>query len=187
MVIMTDYDFNAQSYNKYTYLPQLSANCINYLIENDDEVWKLLYYTDANAWDETALTKTQKRALIYDGSTDITKFRVFMDSGQDDSFLKEVCLLRICPIELNPTNYVYGNVIMAFEVYAHYKINQLSNYTTRIDSIAQKIIEVFNGAEKGGLGRLYFDARAYSRTRAFVIGAIPFKGKAILMCNFLAG
>jgi len=47
---------------------------------------------------------------------------------------------------------------MAFEVYSHYKINHLSNYTTRIDTIIQQLIYEFNGFNLES-GRLEFDNR----------------------------
>jgi hypothetical protein len=73
------------------------------------------------------------------------------------------------------------------EVYSHYKINMLNNYTTRIDTIIQQLIEVFNGAEISGLGRMYFDAKANPRSRASIIGQIPMKGKILTICNHVLG
>ena len=74
-------------YNKFELFPTLSYNCISYLIEHNDLIWKLLSYTDANAYkddsDHPTLTKQQKGLLVYDGIKVETDCRVFMDSGQD--------------------------------------------------------------------------------------------------------
>mgnify|MGYP007099587387 FL=1 len=72
---------------------------------------------------------------------------------------------------------------MGFEIYTHYKCSTLSNYTSRLDAMAQKLISVFNGAEIGGLGVLYFDARASNRCKLSTIGSIPYRGKAVILCN----
>lgn len=174
-------------YNKFSYLPELSYNCIKYLMGNDEMIWKLLKYSSPDAWNKPDLTTSEKAALIYDGSEDSTKFRVFLDVGQDDSWVKEACLLRISPLEISPTNYIYGQIIMSFEIYSHYKINHLSNYATRLDMATQRIIEIFNGSEVGGMGRLYFDKGASQYTKVRTIGSVPMKGKLVLMCNYMGG
>jgi hypothetical protein len=180
-------DFIKDSYNKYENFPDLSYNCIKYMLTNNDLIWRLLNYNDKDAWRLDAthsnLTAAQKGALIYDGSTDDTLFRVFMDVGYDSAWTIQVPIIRITPIELIPTNYVYGKVTMAFEIYSHYKINQLSNYQTRLNMLTQQIIEVFNGAEVGGIGRLFFDARASARSKMQIMGSIPYKGNCVYMVN----
>lgn len=175
------------NYNMFTELPNLSYNCISYLKDNDEYIWKLLKYNNPDAWKEPNLTEAEKIALIYNGQDDETKYRIFSDVAADNSWTIEACILRISPITILPTNYVYGYVSMGFEIYSHYKINQMSNYQTRIESMAQRIIQVFNGAEIGGLGRLYFDYRASTLCKSVIIGSIPFKGRAITMCNHLGG
>lgn len=182
-------DTRKEEYNKYEDFPMLAYNCVSYMMDNNELIWKLLKYADKDAWKSDAshpnLTKAEKGALIYDGSADETNYRIFFDVGQDNAWTNQACVLRITPIELNPKNYIYGNVSMGFEVYSHYKINHLSKYTTRLNLMVQQIIELFNGSEIGGLGRLYFDARATSRCRMSIAGQIPFKGNAVVMCNWV--
>ena len=171
-------------YNKFELFPELSYNCITYLLENNTTIWKLLKYPTSDAWNLPDLTSTEKRDLIYAGQTNINDYRVFQDSGADDSILFEACFLRISPLELYPRNYIVGNVTMGFEVYCHYKINTMSNYRTRVDTIIQSIIASLNGQEVGGLGRLYFDAKANPRCKVLPIGSIPYRGKGLIMCNW---
>jgi hypothetical protein len=186
---MTTTDPIQEVYNKYTDLPLFSYNCIKYLMDNNELIWKLLNYTDKNAYKNDSnhpnLTKAQKGALIYDGSTDETPYRVFLDVGQDDAISSEICIIRISPVELVPTNHIYGNVAMAFEILCHNKINTLSNYSTRVVTISQQLLEVFNGADISGLGRLYFDRRASAKCRVTASGQIPFKGSVIVLCNWI--
>jgi hypothetical protein len=182
-------DFIKDGYNKYTDLPMLSYNCVAYLIDHNELIWKLLKYNDANAWkvdgDHPNLTKTEKGAIIYGGQENETDFRVFFDVGADNSWETQACILRVTPIELQPTNYVIGKVTMSFEIYCHYKINSLSNYTTRLNTISQQIIEIFNGQEIGGVGKLFFDSRASSRAKMQIMGSIPWKGNVIFMTNWI--
>ena len=176
-----------EQYNKFTNLPLLSYNCITHLIQNNDLVWKLLKYSDNRAYEKSNLTTQEKGALVYAGQVNVNEYRVFSDYGADDSILSEIAILRISVLELIPSNYVYGHVTMGMEIYSHYKINMLNNYTTRIDTIIQQLIETFNGAEISGLGRMYFDAKANPRSRVSIIGQIPMKGKILTICNHMLG
>lgn len=175
--------------NNFTLFPLLSYNCINYLIDNNELIWKLLYYNDVHAYksddNHPNLTKIQKGELIYDGIKKETDCRIFMDSGQDYSWSERACFLRITPLRLRSLNNIVGNVSMGFEIYCHYGINQLSNYTTRLNVITQQLIETLNGAEIGGLGRLYFDSRSSSESKMQVMGQIPYKANGLVMCNWV--
>jgi hypothetical protein len=185
-------DERKEIYNKYEEFPDLTYNCIDYLLKNNDTIWKLLKYTDNNAYKNDAahpnLTTAQKGYLINDGTPDpeYDRFRVFLDVGQDNTITKEMCILRIEPVKLVPKNHIYGSVAMAFEVYAHAKINTMSNYKSRIDVITQQLIATFNGQEIGGLGRLAFDARMSSLCSTTITGQIPMKGKCTVLTNWIA-
>jgi hypothetical protein len=44
-----------------------------------------------------------------------------------------------------------------------------------------------NGAEIDGVGRLFFDHRASAFSKSILIGSIPYKGRATIMCNYFLG
>lgn len=180
-----DYDVQS-SYNKFQTIPTIPSNLITYMINNEDQLWKLLAYNDANAWrDDSAhpsLTKEQKGILVYDGLKEINSCRLFPNLGQDDSLLVESSFIRIGMPELIPTNYVRGNTLIGFEILTHYKVSTLSNYQSRDDTILQRILELFNGADVPGIGRLFFDAKASSKCKVYLVGQLPYRGKALIMC-----
>lgn len=179
-----------ESYNQFTNLPILSYNCIAYLMQHDDIVWRLLSNSNADCLDENKypnLTQPQKANLVYTGGDNITDYRVFLDIGMDDAWKEEASVLRVSPAIVTPDTYVYGKVHMLFEVYTHFKINHLSNNAARTTSIIQRLISVYNGAEIPGLGRLFFDKRASPLCKVVATGRIPFKGMGLMMCNFLLG
>jgi hypothetical protein len=175
-------------YNKFDGIQNISYDCISYLINdsNSELIWKLLKYSDPDAYKSDALhpnlTKTQKGELVYKGLGKEIDFRVYMDTGAELPWTHQACILRIYPAEVNPSNYIVGNVSVAFEVYSHYQMNHLSNYQTRVDTIIQLLLSAFNGAEVFPLGRLYFDK---GRSRVIQIGQIPYRGKGLIMCNWM--
>jgi hypothetical protein len=187
---MSDITATAEnSYNKFSLYPLISANCVNYLIANNDSIFRILYYNDSDAWREDSnhpnLTHTQKINLIYAGQPDETKYRIFLDFGIDNPWTTQATLIRISPTSLLPSNHIVGKIVVAFEVYAHFSLDHLSNYVTRIDYVTQQFLEVFNGAEIGGLGRLFFDSRATNSCKTILTGKIPFKGKVTFFANWI--
>jgi len=182
-------DDSASSYNDYSDFPLFAYRCVAHLIQdtNVELLWKLLTYNDKDAWREDSshpdLTTAQKGALVYDGSIDEINYRVFMDIGISDPWTVESSQIRISPVLLEPTNYIIGKIIMAVEIYSHFKVNTLSNYQTRTDTIAQLIISSLNGADVEGIGKMYFDRKASRQCSSTVIGTIPFKGRRVLLAN----
>lgn len=181
-----------KQYNKFKYYPQLAYNCVSYLIRDSSSnlLWKLLYYNDAGAWqpdeDHPDLTTEQKRALVYAGQQNQNDFRVFLDFGMDNAWDVEACQVRISPLDLYPSTNIVGQVTMAFEVYSHFKINTLSNYQTRTDTITQLLISAFNGQFIDGIGVLFFNSRATRQCRSSFIGQVPFRGRRTIMSNWMA-
>jgi hypothetical protein len=177
-------DFN-QSYNKYTNLPLLTYNIIAYLVNNNEEIWKLLKYSDTKALEKNNLTKEEKVALIFRGEGDANNFRLFSDWGIDDSVTKEIAILRISPLDVVPSNYVIGNCTIGFEIFVHSKINTLIDSTNRSVRIAQQLLETLNGSEIEDVGKLYFDSK--TRNRIITNGQINFRGLLLTMSNFQLG
>jgi len=180
-------------YNKYENYPLISYNCAKYMMDNNELIWKLLKYNDKDAYKNDSshpnLIKSAKGAMICNGDPDpdYSKFKIFFDFGMDKAVDAEISILRIAPIELIPINHIYGRISMAFEIYSHFSLCTLSNYQSRLQLISQQIIEVFNGAEIGFLGRLHFDAKASNRCKMTTtgVGEIPFKGNLIVMSNWI--
>jgi hypothetical protein len=154
---------------------------------NGETIWKLLNYDTNDAWSPSKanLTKSQKGALIYKGTGDPTTFRMFFDPGMDSAWTVATTILRISPVTILPTTYVYGTQSILFEVYAHATLSMLSNYKSRSLLLCQQIIKVLNGADIEGIGRIYFDAKKSNSCRltARNIGNATYKGYELVMCT----
>jgi hypothetical protein len=168
---------------QYEDFDTFAYTCIERLIVYDEMVWKLLKYNTPDAWSKPDLSKEEKIAMIYRGEDDTSRFRVFMDSGQPDVITSETTEIRISPYSIKSLDRLTGNIMIMFEVYAHYKINHLSNYRTRTDMIMKRFIQVFNGAIVGGLGKLALDGIGVYGSRLETGGQLPFRGKWLLMGN----
>ena len=171
------------SYATYDNLINISYKIVEILMTSPDAeiIWKLLKYNDAEAWSKPNLTKKEKAAMIYDGVGAQDDFNIFFDYFMDESTNKEKSFLRIYPAQVFPTTRTYGICCINIEVFIHSQINHLSNYTTRLDTIIQKILEILNGCDVNGVGVLYFDASVTTYNRIITAGEKPYKGKVITM------
>lgn len=185
MTVITP-NVGTDAYNSFSQFPKLSYNCIKFLMDENELIWKLLKYTDRDAWNESNLTQAEKAALIYSGQQDTSQFHVFMDGKQPDVLVKEVTLLRIMPHYAVGLNRTIGYIEVSMEVFSHYKINHMSNYQTRVDTITGELLGVFNGVDMGGLGLMTFDKMADQSSRLFQAGQIPFGGKQIIFSTLTA-
>lgn len=180
----TTRNIGLEAYNDFRVFSDLSYNCIKILIEENELIWKLLKYTDPDAWSKDDLTHAEKAELIYAGQQDTSEYNVFMDGKQPDVLMKEVSILRIMPYHAIGLNRTVGVIEVSFEIFSHYKINHLSNYKTRIDTITQQLLAMFNGKDVGGVGLMSFDKMADQSSRLFQAGQIPFGGKQIIFSTY---
>lgn len=175
--------FDNFAYAKYEVIPDLSYNIISHLMktESAEIIWKLLKNKSNDAWKMENLTLEEKRKMVYDGSPIASDFNVFLDSGMDDAITTETTYLRIYPYYGSPLNRSNGVVDVAFEIMSHFKINTLSNYRTRIDTIMQSLIESLNGENVGGLGVMFFDNNGSRGDKFQNISIPPYRGKMLVM------
>jgi len=185
---MTSENINSGSYATYDDYAILPYRCVKYLLNNDEVVWKLLFYNTPDAYSKANLTYAQKVSLIYKGGDNTADFRVFMDRGQPDVNTFEQCQIRIANYSIYPTNRVIGQISIIFEVYPHYKTNHLDIYQTRGDLIMERLLQTFNGASvplddegSSSIGRFFFDRVGSESNRLEQGGQLPFLGKFAVM------
>jgi hypothetical protein len=182
-MVNTNVDNFKDAYATFADFADYSYKCISYLMDNNETIWKLLKYNGADAWTENDLTHSEKAELINNSQPDSTESRVFMDSGNPDVWVKEICQLRIYPCRLFSENRTRGIVLMQFDFFCHHKINQLTSYQTRVDLGIKELMGTFNGATIAGIGRLHFNAAESAEDKVLSAGQLPFKGKSIYMSN----
>ena len=172
-----------QQYATFDDYPQFSYSILKHLLASPDAelLWKILKYNTNNPYKEVNLTKSEKTALIYDGSADPVNFRVFLDQGMEDVVTEVMTLIRIYPLIIMPENYTNGLASINFEIYSHHKTNTMINKQTKIDTIVQILLKSLNGKDIGGVGNLFFNANRSRYDKIAAIGTTPYKGKCLTM------
>lgn len=146
------------SYNSLSSIKLLSYKVIEYLVKNNDIIWKLLKYPSSDALSQDFLTIEEKQDLIYNGKGEGDNHNVFRTAFLDDLTKQQVSHLRIYLASIRPENRTVANVTFAIETVVHNKIMSLDTLENRLELLTQQVIETLNGAAiKGIIGKLVFD------------------------------
>lgn len=145
------------AYNTFRRIRGMCYNVINYLMLNNEEIWKLLRYDTPDALSMPDLTLQEKAAMIWDGSEEVENFKVFRGAFLDDAFKYQCSQLRVFISTLNPDNRSVGTCDICLEPIVHNKLINLDNYENRLEVLLQQLLETLNGQEIDGAGKLFFD------------------------------
>lgn len=173
-------------YNNFEQIDLLSYNCIKKLIEENENIWKLIHpdYMTPDCLSKANLTKAQKRSIIYKGQEDSSGFRVFTDgANNDDAMIERSAILKIYPSVIIPNNHIISTTTIVFECLCHYKVNTLDNYASRSLSMAKEILQTLNGVNVMGIGNLTADRKlsANNKIQFGVYSEKGYSGYAITM------
>ena len=150
---------NESSYNQYDGLQNFTLLIIQHLMLNNEDIWKLLKYDTQDALERPNLTREEKAKLIYPGASggDMDDYRVFRTPYLDDLTTNQQAQLRVYLESITPDTRLYGTVDVNIEVICHVKMIELNDYQNRAESIVWQVIKTLNGADVGGIGKLFFD------------------------------
>jgi len=175
-------------YNKFEQIPMMSYNILSYLIQNNEDIWKILNYPSTDCLSKPNLSQSEKGALIYSGETDSTPYRAFLDSFLDDAFTEQVSLIRIFPEIISPKSRVLADVTFHIQAFSHVKLQYLDGYMNRNVYLMQQILQTLNGQDIEGVGSLSFDRMGNPYDKAFlnISNSRSFSGYSIFMSTHTA-
>lgn len=176
-------DMERLAYNKFTGFSNLCYNILGYLMVNNENLWKLLYYDRPDALDQPNLTLGQKRELIYQGSGDSEKYKVFRCPYIDDAITSETSQLRVYALTVRPENRSVSVIDFALDCITHTKLSELEGAQSRVERMVEEILGTLNGQEIDGVGKLFFDASraAYDGARNEIFNNRYFYGFQIIL------
>jgi hypothetical protein len=152
------------AYNQYEGLENIPDNIVTHMINNNENLFKMLKYDDLSPLSHSNLTSTEKRTLIYKGETDSTPFRIFLQPSTDDAVSTQNSQLRVYIDNVYPEDRIKGLVTVTFEVLTHNKLNTIEKgHKSRSLSMANEVLKTFNGCIVESVGELFFNAQASRR------------------------
>lgn len=173
-------------YNSMSALPYIPYNILTYLANNDEILWKLLAYNSYDALSKPNLTFAQKMDLIWKKDDPQESFNVFLTNLVEDAIPESKCILKIYDYYIHANQLFTGTVVYAFDLLYGGKMS-LVEYNgvpvSRGDLFINRILEVLNGVEVGGVGKLVFfdDMSRYDLARSIIGNSKTFTGVQLFM------
>ncbi len=172
-------------YNSLSKLPNIPYNIIKYLAMNDEIIWKLMKYNSYDALHKPDLTLSEKLDMVWkDGKQE--KFNVFFTNLVEDSIPESKCITKIYQYYIHASELFTSNVVYSFDFLYGGQMS-LVEYNgipvSRGDLFINRILEILNGADVGGVGSLVFldDISRYSAAKSVVGNSKTFTGVCLYM------
>lgn len=174
-------------YNSLSRLPLIPYNILTYLALTEDEtIWKLLAYNDYYALSKPDLTYDQKMALLWQKNEPQEKYGVFFTPLVEDAITKSKPICKIYQYYIHANQLYTSTVVYAFDFLygGNMALVEYNNApVSRGDLFTNKILEILNGAEVGGVGKLMFydDLSRYSLERVTIGNSKTFTGVTLYL------
>ena len=177
-------------YNSLNKFPSMSYNILTYLAKNDEILWQMLKYNDYNALNKSVLSISEKMDLIwrYGPQED---YGVFLTRLVEDAIAESKCILKCYSSYIHASELYTSVIVFGFDFLYGGQMS-LVDYNgipvSRGDLFVNRILEVLNGADIGGVGKLtFFDNMSrYDYARSVLGNSKTFTGEQIFL-SVLAG
>ena len=172
-------------YNSMNRLPQIPYKILEYLALNDEILWKMLAYNSYDALSKPNLTFSEKMDLIWKTGPQ-ENYNVFFTVLVEDAILESKCILKIYDYYIHAKQLYTGTVVYAFDFLYGGQMS-LVNYNgipvSRGDLFINRILEVLNGAEVNGVGKLTFfnDMSRYDLAKVTIGNSKTFTGMQLFL------
>ena len=148
------------AFNKFTTLPSVPYKILSYLAENNEKIFKALYYQGSDALDQPDLTLEQKLDMIYvDEGKEIDK-HLFLKPLIGEEMIDSVTQLRLYKYGISPTDAMTSVITYRFDIITGSKVSLIYNDNipiSRLDFIETELLNTLNGIDLFGTGKFQFN------------------------------
>ena len=187
------------SYNDFIGIEEIPYRVIEYLITNKsdtaEDMWKALYYPDADCLKKPNLTTKQKRNLVYDGkSSQEQDFKLFTKPLISDSLITadDMIQLRMFRYSTSPVERLFATILFEIDIYTSDKTSVITKYVNkkpipieRTDFIETRLLNLLVGKDLGiGYNFMQFDRSlsTYSKSVTNINNSKAFYGRTFMLC-----
>lgn len=173
------------SYNTYSTMPYIPYKIVMALIDNEN-LFKLLYYSTYDALSKPNLTVKQKQDMIWNGQDRTDDYTIFLTNIQPNLETIARPVLKIYRYDTLPQNYVNSVISYQFDILFGTKIPMVEYNgvpCNRGDLIEMELMKSLNGKDVAGVGFLQFSRELsnLSRSRVGIGNNYTFTGVSIVM------
>ena len=104
MEVFKQQDISAAAYNDYIGVRKLPSDIMDYLFNNCDELWKLLYYKGDTVGKENVPVSEKRKMIAKSSGDNLDEYQVLFQFFTSDSSSKANSQLRIQIISAESTN-----------------------------------------------------------------------------------
>ena len=148
------------AFNKFTTLPSVPYKILSYLAENNERIFKALYYQGSNALDQPDLTLEQKLDMIYvDEGKEVDK-HLFLKPLIGEEMIDSVTQLRLYKYGISPTDAMTSVITYRFDIITGSKVSLIYDNNipiSRLDFIETELLNTLNGIDLFGTGKFQFN------------------------------
>lgn len=148
------------AFNKFTTLPSVPYKILSYLAENNERIFKALYYQGSNALDQPDLTLEQKLDMIYvDEGKEVDK-HLFLKPLIGEEMIDSVTQLRLYKYGISPTDAMTSVITYRFDIITGSKVSLIYDDNipvSRLDFIETELLNTLNGIDLFGTGKFQFN------------------------------
>lgn len=148
------------AFNKFTTLPSVPYKILSYLAENNERIFKALYYQGADALAQPDLTLEQKLDMIYvDEGKEIDK-HLFLKPLIGEEMIDSVTQLRLYKYGISPTDAMTSVITYRFDIITGSKVSLIYDNNipiSRLDFIETELLNTLNGIDLFGTGKFQFN------------------------------
>ena len=148
------------AFNKFTTLPSVAYKILSYLAENNERIFKALYYQGSDALDQPDLTLEQKLDMIYvDEGKEIDK-HLFLKPLIGEEMIDSVTQLRLYKYGISPTDAMTSVITYSFDIITGSKVSLIYDNNipiSRLDFIETELLNTLNGIDLFGTGKFQFN------------------------------
>lgn len=148
------------AFNKFTTLPSVPYKILSYLAENNERIFKALYYQGSDALNQPDLTLEQKLDMIYvDEGKEIDK-HLFLKPLIGEEMIDSVTQLRLYKYGISPTDAMTSVITYRFDIITGSKVSLIYDDNipvSRLDFIETELLNTLNGIDLFGTGKFQFN------------------------------
>lgn len=148
------------TFNNYSSLPSVPYQIISYLAQNNDRIFKALYYQDSDALDQEDLTLEQKINMIYVDEGIETEKQIFLKPLIGEEMVDSVNQLRLYKYSITPVDSMVSVINYRFDIITGSKVSLIYDNDipcSRLDIIETELLNTLNGVDLFGTGQFQFN------------------------------
>lgn len=151
---------NITKNNMFTSMPQIPYQILVYLIENNENLFKLLKYNSEDALSKDNLTKSEKLNLLYKEQGKEVDYHIFLKPLIGEEMTDSSTQLRLYKTRITPTTNLKAVLCYEFDVVVGVKTNLVYDENgipcSRLDLIEHEILDTLCGMSEFGVGGFQF-------------------------------